>query len=89
MWSSVGCVVVGVVGVGLHFVAEMHSSIPKNPNKIRNCEILYGKGFGDGSAHPAGSPMGGVLACFKLIRSLSSSCAVAASLSVREALKMH
>ena len=30
-----------------------------------------------------GLGMGGVLACFKLIRSLSSSCAVAASLSVR------
>ena len=33
--------------------------------------------------------MGGVLACFKLIRSLSSSCAVGASLSVRGALKKH
>ena len=32
MWISVGCVVVGVVGVGLHFVAERH--IPQS-RKIR------------------------------------------------------
>ena len=47
MWSSVGCVVVGVVGVGLHFVAEMHSSIPKKSGtKYGTVRSYMEKGLG-------------------------------------------